>query len=657
MSDIKRQWPRYFKLIAVLPSAVFLLFACGGEPSQSANSASAQPSVDASMSASAPAKPNIVLIVTDDQGSGDIGVNQNPIIKTPSLDALSQQSVSFTNFHVDPTCSPTRAALLTGKHSLYAGVWHTILGRYMLGPEHQTLAEVLQENSYNTGIFGKWHLGDNYPYRPQDQGFNEVLIHGGGGVGQTPDFWGNTQFDDTYYHNGTPKKFEGYATKIWFDEAKDFITKHNEKSSASNTNEPYFAYIALNAPHGPYRAPQEYIQPYEDEGLGRNQASFYGMITYIDEQVGSLRSFLTDNGDIENTIFVFMTDNGSSMWITQDDTSINKGFADLQAAHPDWVANNGLRGYKGQVYEGGHKVPIYLSYPKAGLTGGELDQLTAHYDVMPTLLALADIEIEDELNEKLSGVSLAALIEPCDSDTCTKQKQTLVDTLENRSVVITNQRVDQPSPKRPTAVAFQDWRLISRNGKDELYYLGDDPTQQNNLVASRPDMLKQLKETKDAWWSEAQNRGFKDRFIGVGYPQENPVRLNAMDWMEVPEGQKVPWFIGHQPPAPERDYVHWITEESEYQPLPWYIEVAQAGQYKVSAYYHDVPAGTPVLKKHCVIDANTKQHLVKVHGRASHCQATIDLEAGEQKISAWFTDDKQGKAKEKAAFYLYIEKL
>ncbi|WP_076419092.1 arylsulfatase [Colwellia sp. UCD-KL20] len=578
-------------------------------------------------------QPNIVLIVTDDQGWGDIGINNNPIIQTPNIDDLANQSVSLTNFHVDPTCSPTRSALLTGKHSLKAGVWHTILGRYMLGPEHQTLAEVLKDNNYDTGIFGKWHLGDNYPYRPQDQGFNEVLIHGGGGVGQTPDYWGNTQFNDTYFRNGNPEKTTGYATTVWFNEAKKFIDQKR--------NQPYFAYIPLNAPHGPYRAPENFIQPYLDKGLNRTMASFYGMITHIDGQIGLMRKHIKARGETDNTIFIVMTDNGSSYRPTNNQNKLDAKHQLIKQAFPDWIPNDNLRGYKGSVYDGGHRVPFFISYPNGQLKAGKYNNLTAHFDIMPTILSLAGIE---NTIKGMDGLNLATLI--------TEGKD---DTLSDRNVVITNQRVYHPSDKRPTAVAYKNWRFINENNKEELYNIATDPSQQINVAQQHPNVLAQLKSIKQAWWNENVKLGFKDRYISVGNKAENPVRLNAMDWMEVPDKQPVPWFIGHQPAAEEYDYIHWLTEEDKYTSLPWYIDVEKKGTYQISAYFHDIPAGTPIGKKYCVVRVNGKNTVQTVHGRASHCIVNTKLITGKQKITAWFTDNKETLAKEKAAFYVYIK--
>ena len=168
-------------------------------------------------------QPNVIVVITDDQGYGDLGAHGNEIIKTPALDTFHNNAVRLTNFHVSPTCAPTRAALMTGRYSNRTGVWHTIGGVSILREDEKTIAQILKENGYKTGLFGKWHLGDNYPARPHDKGFDKAIYHGAGGVGQTPDYWGNDYFDDTYFHNGKPQKYKGYCTDVWFSEALKFI--------------------------------------------------------------------------------------------------------------------------------------------------------------------------------------------------------------------------------------------------------------------------------------------------------------------------------------------------------------------------------------------------------------------------------------------------
>ena len=209
-------------------------------------------------------RPNVVLVMTDDQGYGDVAAHGNTMIRTPNLDRLHGQSVRLTDFHVDPTCSPTRSALMTGRYSSRTGVWHTIMGRSLLRRDEVTLGDLFAKNGYRTSMVGKWHLGDNYPLRPQDRGFQEVLCHGGGGIGQTPDYWGNDYFDDTYWHNGTPKPYTGYCTDVFFDAALKFIEKNRDR--------PFFAYIATNTPHGPLNVAEKYSQPYVERGVPAGMA-------------------------------------------------------------------------------------------------------------------------------------------------------------------------------------------------------------------------------------------------------------------------------------------------------------------------------------------------------------------------------------------------
>ncbi|MBT3480509.1 MAG: sulfatase-like hydrolase/transferase, partial [Opitutales bacterium] len=243
-------------------------------------------------------KPNVVFIITDDQGYGDLSVTGNPILKTPAMDALHDESVRLTDYHVSPTCAPTRGALMSGHYTNRAGPWHTIMGRSFLRPEATTFGEVFGDNGYATGMFGKWHLGDNYPYRPEDRGFTEVVRHGGGGVGQTPDYWDNAYFDDTYWHNGKPTKYKGYCTDVYFQEAKRFMEE------SIDSDKPFFTYISPNAPHSPFHCPDEFWKPYADKGISDKEAIFFGMIANIDHNLGQLRKWLDRKGVADNTIFI-----------------------------------------------------------------------------------------------------------------------------------------------------------------------------------------------------------------------------------------------------------------------------------------------------------------------------------------------------------------
>ena len=199
-------------------------------------------------------KPNIVFVITDDQGMGDLACTGNPYIKTPNIDEFYSDAVRLTNYHVSTTCAPTRSSIMSGRHCNRVNVYHTIAGRSLLFDDEVILPQVLAQNGYTNAMYGKWHLGDNYPYRPEDRGFHEVVRHGAGGIGQGPDYWMNDYFDDTYWHNGEEQKYEGYCTDVFFSEAMNFIE--------SNKDKPFFCYIATNAPHAPYNLPKKYYDMY-----------------------------------------------------------------------------------------------------------------------------------------------------------------------------------------------------------------------------------------------------------------------------------------------------------------------------------------------------------------------------------------------------------
>ena len=249
-------------------------------------------------------RPNVILVMTDDQGYGDLACHGNPILKTPNLDRLYAESVRLTDFHVSPFCTPTRAALMTGRYPGRTGAYRTSSGRTMMHTDERTVANVFADAGYVTGMVGKWHLGDNAPHRPQDRGFQDVVWHRCGGVGQASDYWGNDYFDDTYERNGKFEKFEGYCTDVWFRESIRFIEENQTK--------PFFLYLATNAPHGPYLVDPKWSRPYEESAKWGSGARFYGMIANFDHNLGELRRKLDELELAENTILMFMTDNGTA---------------------------------------------------------------------------------------------------------------------------------------------------------------------------------------------------------------------------------------------------------------------------------------------------------------------------------------------------------
>ena len=484
---------------------------------------------------SAQERPNVILVMTDDQGYGDLSCHGNPILKTPELDALYAESVRLTDYHVAPTCSPTRCALLTGHWTNRTGVWHTIAGRSMMRRNEVTAGQIFSDGGYATGMFGKWHLGDNYPFRPEDRGFQEVLRHGGGGVGQTPDYWDNAYFDGSYFHNSKPVPVEGFCTDVFFDYAKKFI----EKQAAAK--KPFFAYIATNAPHGPMHSPPEYAKPYVDQGLNTGIANFFGMIANIDRNVGDLRAWLAEKGLAENTLFIFTTDNGSS--------SGSK------------IHNNDMRGAKGSEYDGGHRVPFFAYWPAGGLTGGrDVTPITAHVDVVPTLIDYCGLKAPEGV--KFDGVSIRPLLDG----------KTNVD-WPDRILVTDSQRVKDPIKWRKSAVMTSGWRLVSDAGKDgtpkhELYAINDDPGQKQNVIADHPEVAQRLKTFYEDWWSELEPSFSQDAYIVLGNPAENPSVLTSHDWVTV---NMTPWN-------------HAMIRNGETKPENtgfWNIDVETAGDYEI----------------------------------------------------------------------------
>ncbi|MEO0341214.1 MAG: arylsulfatase, partial [Bacteroidota bacterium] len=416
-------------------------------------------------------RPNVILIITDDQGYGDIGAHGNPLIKTPHMDQLYAESIRFTNFHVSPTCSPTRAALMTGRYTNRTGAWHTIGGWSLLRSNEKTLGNLFSEGGYVTGAFGKWHLGDNYPFRAKDRGFQSTVVHGGGGVQQTPDYWGNDYFDDTYFYNGKPKQYEGYCTDVFFDEAMSFIRQSKDQ--------PFFCYISTNAPHSPFNVPPSYLDLYEgipDTILANDQKRFYGMISNIDENIGRLRASLVEQNIADNTLLIFMSDNGTAA-----------GYRSREGRTMGF--NSNMRGTKNSPYEGGHRVPFYVYWKDGKVVGGkDISTLAAHIDIMPTLAEWCKLKLPEN-HLPIDGRSLVPLVEGNNLE------------LKNRILITDSQRKQVPEKWTKTAVMSRNWRLV--NG-EELYNLDNDPGQEFNLFKDQKMLVDTLREAYDDWWSSME---------------------------------------------------------------------------------------------------------------------------------------------------------
>ncbi len=580
-------------------------------------------------------RPNIILVMTDDQGYGDLGMHDNPIVKTPVIDQLASESHRFTNFHVDPTCSPTRSALMSGKYSLRAGVWHTVMGRHMLSDRHHTLPEALSDAGYNTAMVGKWHLGDNYPFRPQDQGFDHVLIHGGGGVGQAPDYWGNTQFDDTYFLNGEQRHYPGFVTDVWFNEAIDYVRKN------AGGDEPFFLYISTNAPHVPWRAPEEYIAPYRELGLRDGMAKFYAMISNVDDNMARLRTAMREMNIEDNTILIFMTDNGSSLAARSNGEPADLLTEEARAAIVEQVEtlNSHMRAGKNSTYDGGHRVPFFIRWPAGGLDEArEIDDLAGHIDVLPTLLDLAGI---DNTGIDTDGISLVPALKD-------------VVELPDRTMVVTNQRVLHPDPDRPYSVMQGSWRYVHANqgGGVELFDVSTDPGQTENIIEKHADRAAAMARVYEEWWQHATGAGTPTTRPIVGSDAENPLRISAMDWL-APSTDQVPWW----PDFGEKEGNGWIGREGDFQLSPWALQAAETGTYRITLYLHDKPAQKEIPRGFAHLELNGEVSTQALAEGSVSSTFEVSLDAGNLDVRAWFDDSEDASGQPLAAFYLYFERI
>ncbi len=461
-------------------------------------------------------RPNVLVIMTDDQGFGDLGVHGNPKIKTPNLDKFAGESVWLKHFYVSPVCAPTRASLLTGRYNYRTGVVDTNLGRALLHADEVTLAETLAAAGYRTGIFGKWHLGDNAPLRPIDQGFQEALVIKGGGIGQPSDPpGGSSYFDPVLQHNGRAERVQGYCSDIFAQAAIDFVSVASER--------PFFAYLAFNGPHEPLEAPEPELSEYrgmnlalrEFPGLGKrippeyespadSVARVYGMITNIDKNVGKILKALDDRRLAGDTIVVFLTDNG-----------------------PAAVRfNAGLRGWKGSVYDGGIRVPCYVRWPGHLSPRLAVEQIAAHIDLMPTLLDACAVPVP--VGVKLDGKSLMPLL---------RGMQTAG--WPERTLFFQWHHSEQPERDRAFAARAGRFKLLrheivagaSKPPPLELYDMDQDPLELHNLVDQQTDVASRMHRDYLAWFQDVTaERALEPARIDLGATSENPSILTRQDW-------------------------------------------------------------------------------------------------------------------------------
>jgi len=423
-------------------------------------------------------RPNIIFVMTDDQGMGDLSCMGNEILNTPNIDDFYRKSTRFTQYLVSPTCAPSRAAIMSGRHPFHVGVTHTILQRERMALDAYTLPQTLQSAGYQTALFGKWHLGDEEAYLPQSRGFDEVLMHGAGGIGQVklgdfPPNADNPYFDNILLHNDKIVQTKGFCTDLFFETALSWIKEQLDK------NEPFFTFLSLNAPHGPFFAPKEYKKRFLDQGYDEKTAGRYGMIENIDDNFGRMMTQLEKWNALKNTLVIFTTDNGMSMppMLLNGEKII--------------PYNAGMKGRKNSPFEGGNHVPFFCYWKGVLTEGRDINELAAHLDLYPTFADLAGAKLPKNMNQ-FEGRSLLPLLE--------NQKIKW----EDRSLFVHCGRWKAKSMEEEKynkfAVRNQKWRYVNNKF---LFDIENDPFEKQNIINQYPKLADHFKESFDIWWNAA----------------------------------------------------------------------------------------------------------------------------------------------------------
>jgi arylsulfatase/arylsulfatase A len=551
----------------------------------------------------------VILIITDDQGYGDFGFTGNPVIRTPHLDAMARRSARMTTFYVSPVCAPTRASLMTGRYNYRTRAIDTFVGRAMMEPAEVTLAEILRDAGYRTAIFGKWHLGDSYPMRPMDQGFEEVLVHRGGGIGQPSDPPGGEgkYTDPVLFHNGEPVQVEGYCTDVYFERALEWIAERRD------AGEPFFAYIATNAPHGPFHdVPEDLLEEYGRLDLGNDRfpqdrghplpedadldvrARVFAMITNIDDNVGRLFGGLDTLGAADDTMVLFMVDNGPN--------------------RRRYVA--GMKGMKSEVYEGGVRSPLFVHWPSRLEAGHASDRVAAHIDILPTVLDAAGIPVPDGL--RLDGRSLLPLLEGEDVD------------WPDRTITIQAHRGNRPVRYHNFMTRTRRYKLLHPSGFGretfegepdfELYDMETDPLEMRDVAAEKPEVVAELRASYDTWFDDVgstRSDNYAPPRIVVGSPHEAFTVLTRQDWRHTKGRPWAPDSNGH-----------------------WELRAAVAGDYRIRVLFPPLEVGGQVTLS---ADGQTREASLPP-GADSHVFEGVALEAGPLRLQATLVrgDDTRG---------------
>ena len=532
--------------------------------------------------------PNVLIVMMDDMGYGDIGCHGNLDVRTPTIDRLWAESTRFTRFYAQPVCTPTRACLMTGRSHYRTRAINTLYGSQM-DPAEVTMPEMFRAAGYRTGIFGKWHLGDNYPMRSIDQGFEEAVTHRGGGMAHFFDRPGSSYFDPMLDHNGRPEQYKGYCDDIFFSEATRFVERHRD--------EPFFCYVSTPLVHDPLMTPAERWLPIHERGVNEENAIIYGMMKNVDENIRRLMARLEALGLAENTIVIFTSDNGPAMTLSEH--------------QPRYNAN--LRGEKKQVYEGGIRVPFFVRWPGRMAPGRDIDRIAAVTDVLPTLAEACGIPQPKGVH--LDGKSLLPLLSNSASSSPWPDRTLFIQCYPGI------QREVRPELYYNCAVRTQRWKLV--NGK-ELYDLEANPAEAHDVAGRNAGVVTDLRKQYEAWFADVTaTRGFAAPAIVLGTDHENPAVLNQRDWR-----------LDHDLPT-TRPAGHAARLAALRPKLMgnWTVEVARAGRYRITCHLHDGQRAPGEL--HLEFGA---VHAVKQIG-ADLPRVTFDpvtLETGAGKLRAWY---------------------
>jgi arylsulfatase len=560
------------------------------------------------------AKPNVIIVLSDDQGYGDFSCHGNPVLKTPALDKLYTESVRFGNFHVAPVCSPTRGQLLTGLDAMHNKACMVPSGRNIMRRDIVTMPDVFRQNGYQTGIFGKWHLGDHYPDRPMDRGFQKCIWFKGWGLASEIEF--DNDYYNTRYLDSIETKFSGkYCTDLWFDEAKKWMGEMIDQKK------PFFTYLALNTPHGPFDSPAEDREFYLNQGLDQNTASFFGMIRNIDQNMEQLDRWLEENKIKENTLIIFMNDNGGTGGVR--------------------IFNGGMKGSKGSNDEGGHRAACFVRYPEGHFGKPRtVDYPSQIQDLLPTFIDLFGLKTK----ARFDGVSLKPML--------THENKKFSD----RMFVVQYGGRIKPE-KYYCCVVWDSWRLVENKA---LFDLSNDPAQNVNVAGKYPEILHKMQTYYENWWKTVAPGVEEVIPLFVGSDKENPIVLTSNNWIGVDVDNRT--VVANAAGTPRGGAINIdVQEEGKYRiklsrwpfHLNWKLNIA--GPEKNYAG-NLLPVGKALpIEFGCFSLNNTAPLIAKSSPDATYLSFEINLLKGGNSLQSWFRDE-YGKDL-CGAYYICLQRL